>query len=858
MTTVQDTLYYADGKKANGQVVLNWPMFQSNGTAVAQGQQIYPIVDGQIQITLYPNTSAYPAGTYYTATFELEEGAVYEEYWIVPNVVTATLPQIRAAFPPAPGMFINSLQLSSGGAQPGQFLGWNGAQWVPMHVSALNISPNTIALTVTAQVAADISVAGSPAMLGLGLTLNIPDAGSVSRGVVTAGAQSFAGTKTFLNNVGIGAADPAFPLNVVGNINCTGAFSVNGTPLAPGGVTSVFARSGAVVAQASDYAAYYPALTGAYSDPAWITTLNAAKLTGVPPAAIIAATQTPWTQDINAASHNITNLNSLNSGGTKLGIGTTSPQVLLDLPNTNGSNSIARFGSMEFMSYTFNNSNWSDNLYFNGSTWVYRNNGQSSGYGSSIGQVAGQIIFYTAPSGSGNATLTERMHITNGGNVGIGTTNPQTLLAIGSGTLINTPVARTQVFIAGANSTASDTVPTGRVQLGLDQNHDYGAYIGSMNFATGASLPTGMVLGTRHNQGDFPAIYLRAGYVGIGTTNPQVLLDMPYNTGSQIRVGSLELEGYALNNCWIADNLYYGGNWTYRNAGYVAGLQFYQGLINFMTAPSGAAGTIATPTNRMQILNNGQVVINPGSGATVPHFLIQGGGPDTHQVAQIVSLNGGALSGWQAVNVNGVTLSLWTYGSDNGTQLITSKTSTTNPAYLEIGHNQNAAPILFIQNAAEVMRIAANGNVGIGTTSPQVLLDLPGYNNNNTIVRFGAMEFLAYALNNEYWTENLYFNSGNWLYRNTGCATAIGHSGGNISFTTVPSGTAGATISPMSSYERMRITNAGNVGIGTASPTSKLQVVGLPVYASDSAAGTGGLTAGAFYQDSTGGLHVKQ
>lgn len=40
----------------------------------------------------------------------------------------------------------------------------------------------------------------------------------------------------------------------------------------------------------------------------------------------------------------------------------------------------------------------------------------------------------------------------------------------------------------------------------------------------------------------------------------------------------------------------------------------------------------------------------------------------------------------------------------------------------------------------------------------------------------------------------------------------------------------------------------GSVGIGTTTPTSKLQVVGLPTYANNAAAITGGLTAGAFYQ----------
>ena len=43
----------------------------------------------------------------------------------------------------------------------------------------------------------------------------------------------------------------------------------------------------------------------------------------------------------------------------------------------------------------------------------------------------------------------------------------------------------------------------------------------------------------------------------------------------------------------------------------------------------------------------------------------------------------------------------------------------------------------------------------------------------------------------------------------------------------------------------------GNVGIGTVSPTSPLQVVGLPVYANNAAALAGGLTQGAFYR--TGG-----
>jgi len=48
----------------------------------------------------------------------------------------------------------------------------------------------------------------------------------------------------------------------------------------------------------------------------------------------------------------------------------------------------------------------------------------------------------------------------------------------------------------------------------------------------------------------------------------------------------------------------------------------------------------------------------------------------------------------------------------------------------------------------------------------------------------------------------------------------------------------------------------GNVGIGTNDPKSKLQVVGLPVFADNSSAIAGGLTVGAFYRTAVGVLMV--
>jgi hypothetical protein len=86
--------------------------------------------------------------------------------------------------------------------------------------------------------------------------------------------------------VGIQNTNPAYPLDVTGDVNITGVYRINGVPLAVG-VSSVFGRTGAVVATAGDYTAAQVTnavdATGAYANPTWITSLAWAKITGAPP-----------------------------------------------------------------------------------------------------------------------------------------------------------------------------------------------------------------------------------------------------------------------------------------------------------------------------------------------------------------------------------------------------------------------------------------------------------------------------------------------------------------------------------------------------------------------------------------------
>ncbi len=98
------------------------------------------------------------------------------------------------------------------------------------------------------------------------------------------------------------------------------------------------------------------------------------------------------------------------------------------------------------------------------------------------------------------------------------------------------------------------------------------------------------------------------------------------------------------------------------------------------------------------------------------------------------------------------------------------------------------------------MRIDASGNVGIGTTGPGAKLQVNGTNGTTqSIIGYG--------------TQNLY----------------VGVSGTNVDLKSSGSSSGSFTFST-GNTERLRITNGGNVGIGTTAPSQELDVSGNIVF----------------------------
>jgi hypothetical protein len=591
-----------------------------------------------------------------------------------------------------------------------------------------------------------------------------PSAGSLGIYDRTAAAGRLVISST--GNVGIGTTTPANPLTVVGNVNITGTYLVNGSPMSTSQWTTsssnIYYSTGKVgvgtpipgnvltVAQLSSLNGTIPALGanggqfGIMNTDTFGGTLNYGLIAGV----LTSGNVYEQVQRVDGTSTAYNLL--LQPNGGSVGIGTTSPGNKLEV-RSDGTGA-AWAGRLALSNAS------ADRQVFLG---TYNGNSIVGSHNFALG--AWEPLYINTVDGSGG------MFVQGNGNVGIGTTAPSTRAQI-YGTL-------TVDATGQSNNSYSEGIRVGAASNGYSD-----ISFGANPAAASGAQANQWWIGKDGRDNGFnmygvsagDALHiLPSGAIGIGTISPAGKLDVYADNIASATAGDLTLEhptsggassiifpsrsnyasdyGYITYNDQNATYAYWGT--TAENSALVIGSQNDgMGTVSDVVALRGAAADVLgtnTYPSTMIVNDSGNV----GIGNTGPGYKLDVAG-------QIHSSSGGfvfpdgttqttAASGSSVVSAGNV--SAGTFGSNTGGGAYAF------PGYLQIGGNavNSNNTKLFIQNTAGknwALSAGANGiteqgfaiynwtdnssnplfyinnagNVGIGTTGPSQRLEVNG------------------------------------------------------------------------------------------------------------------------------------
>jgi len=552
----------------------------------------------------------------------------------------------------------------------------------------------------------------------------------------------------------------------------------------------------------------------------------------------------------------------------KVGIGTAQPSALLHLDG-GGSEAMplrlerstaggANFGvGLEFVMGESGDAN-AERVYGELSVAMDGASGNATGGSAHDG--------YMAFRPSLNGTPTERMRITSVGDVGIGaaagggyklvveeTTNPQLRLQnptnaangwdfrVGdTGSLIFKDDGTERVRFASDGNVGIGTSSPGHklhVSGPPDDSGDYAIYAdeGSDNYAALVNRHSGnrrtalfyrnihadytaQPMVEMHNDhasddqtvleitqdGSGHALTATGGNVGIGTTSPASLLHVYYDATNYFRVGPVSGDA----------NSFAGFGSLVQNKN--MSVPFWNLEVNHSTSLSGRNNEVfrlhsneGGSSSKLVRMTVGNTRASPTTEAFAIDY--QGKvGIGTTNPASTLHLTSG--SGYLKFDTSG---SVGSIKSDFNLDLYADDTA---------GNSSGYQNIRFFPAGAEKMRIAHDGKVGIGTTSPEQKLHVIGdilsaSGTGTNAAKDGRFIFSSYAGTNE-WT-GMYGYSGNGynsLY--LGGGTGSHEPASTIRFHT------GADGSNAAGTERMRILEDGKVGIGEDAPGSMLEIRG--------------------------------
>jgi hypothetical protein len=436
-------------------------------------------------------------------------------------------------------------------------------------------------------------------------------------------------------------------------------------------------------------------------------------------------------------------------------------------------------------------------LEVNGSINVYPNNffrydGDTGIIGSATAIVGGSsnqlgirasndILFATNGSN-------ERMRVATSGYVGIGTTNPQRKLdVVGSHTTSTFRVYYPDLNVAGQDASVDIWASEPGVSYngsGIGSNVNRQPYYGRTNPALGQAFLRFINGNMMFHTSTGDAVYAErmridsAGNVGIGTSSPNRLLTVAGTTSGLIALNASSYRNTTIGSDSTGNFIVYDDN----------------------------AGAY-----RMVINSAGNVGIGTTSPSTKLHlYLADGVNDNTLRIQQGTNAYASGIN-LVANNDGGAVYNFINSQTNGGTE------------HWRIGGGATASTMAISTGGTERMRITSGGTVGIGTSTPYSKLDVQDYT---------SFLSLSSTINSEATTDNQQIGGIDFRkhyslaigasIRQLQAGGTSNYSNAHLAFYTNNGSVAFGSVPP----ERMRITDSGNVGIGTTSPGAKLDVNG--------------------------------
>ena len=634
-------------------------------------------------------------------------------------------------------------------------------------------------LTLTSPVISTISNSG---------TLTLPTSTDTLVGRAT--------TDTLTNKTISGSSNT---LSNIGNASLTNSsltigstsVSLGGTTTTLAGLTSVTATSfvGALTGNA-DTVTNGVYTTGSYSNPSWITGLAGSKISG----------------DISGNAANVTGTVAVANGGTGAtnasGARTNLGLVIgTDVPSPTGTGASGTWG----ISITGSAGSVGGTVAVaNGGTGATTAAGARTNLLPSFTGNAGKVVAvnagatdieYITAAGTGTVTSVA----VSGGTTGL-TTSGGPITAAGTITLAGTLAttnggtgltsftsggvvyaSSTSALTTGSALTFNGTVLTTSGNSVLNRLSGSGsaftdyqisgvsqARVGTQAFQTGdltlMTLTTApLIFGINSSE----QMRLTSTGLGIGTSSPSRRLDVLGAGPIPVRVSSPDsnMGIEYVSNAGTRFNWFAGAQYNVSGA--------------FEITPSTVAGGTTFSTPALLINSSGNV----GIGTTSPTNRL-------HVVTTGTTLGQFTGAEYAQIRHSDGTRVLYTQVYNNEARLFT----------------ETSTPLTFGTNNTERMRLDASGNLGIGTTSPGARLNVSGGN--------------VYIQSSGAYTEPATV-AGVLAFDNTnGDFNISARSNGGSTFMRFFTSNAGT------GAERMRIDSSGNLGIGTSSPTARLEVRG--------------------------------